>query len=180
MVALLHPRPSTRTRHGRGAAPVHGRGAAPVHGRGAAPVHGRGAAPVHGGGAAPALRLVVDNTAAPAEGPVRWGSLDRSALAGLVAVAALVLGGLLTVRLLQGSPTAAGLGADRAAATAPVVAGPGERIVVARAGDSLWSIARTISPDDDPRPIVAALIEANGGDSVQIGQQIVVPRQLLD
>ena len=124
----------------------------------------------------------------------------------LVAAAVVVLGGMLAVRLSQGSPPAAtweGLGAVRFDAAAPtsnllqaelgangVMPGgltalapsvsSGDRVVVAEPGDTLWSIARSLSPSADPRPIVAALAEANGGETVRIGQQIVVPVQLLD
>jgi hypothetical protein len=53
-------------------------------------------------------------------------------------------------------------------------------VITAGPGDSLWSIAERVDPGADPRPVVAALIEANGTESVQIGQQIVIPGQLLD
>jgi hypothetical protein len=56
----------------------------------------------------------------------------------------------------------------------------GDRLVVVGPGDSLWSIARDAAPGRDPRPLVAALIEVNDGASLQIGQQIVIPGQLLD
>ena len=48
---------------------------------------------------------------------------------------------------------------------------------VVRQGDTLWSIARRVSPDDDPRPIVDALAEANGLDGAGLvpGQSLIVP-----
>ncbi len=97
----------------------------------------------------------------------------------VIAVVALVVFGLFgLVRVAQGSPGAAAEVAE-AEASAPV-AGPGDRVVVAGQGDSLWSIAVSMSPDGAPRPVVAALIEANGGETVRIGQQIVIPARLLD
>ncbi len=52
-----------------------------------------------------------------------------------------------------------------------------ERYLV-RSGDTLWSIARHLSPGEDPRPFVDALAEANGVDpgSLVPGQALVVPR----
>lgn len=119
-------------------------------------------------------------------------SFDGMTVGLLVAAALVVFGGLLWVRAAQGGATAESwdgveqVAAERSAASAAsgAVAGVSAdgtlHTVVAGPGDSLWSIALEIAPDSDPRPVVAALIEANGGESVQIGQQIVVPEQLLD
>ena len=110
----------------------------------------------------------------------------------LVAVVAfLVLGGLMAVRASQGGPVAntwAGVNAANGVtvpngvgtSSAVRTAAPGDQIIVAQAGDSLWSIAEGLAPESDPRPAVALLIELNGDDSLQIGQQILVPEQLLD
>lgn len=45
---------------------------------------------------------------------------------------------------------------------------------VVRDGDTLWSIARRLSPSGDPRPIVDALATANGIDA-----GVLVPGQTL-
>jgi nucleoid-associated protein YgaU len=47
---------------------------------------------------------------------------------------------------------------------------------VVREGDTLWSIARRLAPDGDPRPIVDELATANGVDAGSIvpGQTLVV------
>lgn len=103
---------------------------------------------------------------------------DRPSIGVIVAVALVVFGLLGAVRFVQASG-AVGQSAVAADGTV-VVPAPGEQIVVARPGDTLWSIAAELSPERDSRPVVAALIEANGGDSIQIGQQIVVPSDLLD
>ena len=48
---------------------------------------------------------------------------------------------------------------------------------VVRQGDTLWSIARTLSPEGDPRALVDVLSTANGIDAGRIlpGQTLVVP-----
>ena len=114
----------------------------------------------------------------------------------VAAVAISVFGFLGLVRGLQGGPGVAVGSADGpavagaaqsldlrgldgfAAAVTPVA--DGDVVVTVGPGDSLWSIARSVEPDGDPRPLVSALIEANGGSSLQIGQQIVIPGHLLD
>jgi nucleoid-associated protein YgaU len=47
---------------------------------------------------------------------------------------------------------------------------------VVREGDTLWSIARRLAPDGDPRPVVDQLATANGVDAGSIvpGQTLVV------
>lgn len=48
---------------------------------------------------------------------------------------------------------------------------------VVREGDTLWSIARGVAPDEDPRPLVDAIAAANGVDAGAIvpGQTLLVP-----
>ena len=47
---------------------------------------------------------------------------------------------------------------------------------VVREGDTLWSIARRLAPDGDPRPIVDELATANGvvAGALMPGQTLVV------
>lgn len=49
--------------------------------------------------------------------------------------------------------------------------------VVVRPGDTLWSIAGRTFPEADPRAVVTAFREANGGQlrSLQVGSVLVVP-----
>lgn len=49
--------------------------------------------------------------------------------------------------------------------------------VIVRSGDSLWSIAVRIRPQDDPRKIVESIRDANHLTSLNVipGQMIVVP-----
>ncbi len=64
-----------------------------------------------------------------------------------------------------------------------VAAGGGQPVPVARHiyvvrfGDTLWSIARRISPSADPRPIVDAIAHSNAvaPGSLVPGQTIVIP-----
>lgn len=151
------------------------------------------------------LRLVVDNVAnnGPvvecdrAESPVRLRAavapvgIERMVMVAIVVAAVVVFGALALVRTSQGSATAGSwAGVDAAASSsvagsgsvgvAAVVSAPGDVLYIAKPGDSLWSIAEAFAPDSDPRPVVATLIEVNGGASLQIGQQIVIPEQLLD
>jgi hypothetical protein len=91
------------------------------------------------------------------------------AVVGLVLVAALVVVGaraLASVASMPSSPEPAPLG-DR-----PVpVAG---HTYVVQPGDTLWSIARTIAPDRDPRPVVDALRTANGGPDLEVGDRLTI------
>jgi Tfp pilus assembly protein FimV len=48
---------------------------------------------------------------------------------------------------------------------------------VVRSGDTLWSIARRVSPSEDPRPIVDAIAGANPVNPVAPGA--LVPGQTL-
>ena len=50
---------------------------------------------------------------------------------------------------------------------------------VVQPGDTLWGIAHTLSPGDDPRPLVHALDDIAGGALLQPGQRLVVPGYLV-
>lgn len=52
--------------------------------------------------------------------------------------------------------------------------------VVVQPGDTLWDIARSLAPGEDPRPLADSLSDLAGGTSLQPGQRIVVPGGLLD
>ncbi len=91
-------------------------------------------------------------------------------LAGLVLVVALVVG----LRIAQGAPTAplAAPPVDVAAASSD------EATQIVQRGDTLWTIAERLAPGRDPRPIVDALADRNGGTDLRVGQLLVIPRDL--
>jgi LysM repeat protein len=53
-------------------------------------------------------------------------------------------------------------------------------LVVVQPGDTLWGIAEELMPEADPRPLVAALRDIAGAGSLQPGQLLTVPGDLLD
>jgi nucleoid-associated protein YgaU len=73
------------------------------------------------------------------------------------------------------SPLAAGA-VRRGEAPDPPAPRPVQQVVV-REGDTLWSIARQVRPDADPRATVAAIVSANGVDPGALvpGRSLVVP-----
>ncbi len=118
---------------------------------------------------------------------------DQRLIVVAVAIALAVLMPLVMLRVAQGGPEASDWsgvraatgqgGVSQSAAANPgqsAISAPDAGVVVVRPGESLWSIAERIAPGQDPRPVVAALREVNGGDVVAQGQQIVVPEDLLD
>lgn len=114
------------------------------------------------------------------DSPPRESLLNGVPVAGIAVAVAVVFGLLFAVRLSQGPPPA-GETAELTSgprASAQALPDPGDRIHIARAGDTLWSIAVGLAPDADPRPVVDALAEANGGTSIAIGQRIVIPAEL--
>ena len=86
-------------------------------------------------------------------------------------VVAVVLGLVLGV-VLFGRQAGANRPAEQLAAEAVTV--------TVQPGDTLWTIARSLAPDDDPRPLTDALVDLAGGTSLQPGQRIVIPGSLLD
>ncbi len=38
----------------------------------------------------------------------------------------------------------------------------------------MWSIAEALAPEADPRPLVDAIVEANGGAGLVVGQRLVL------
>jgi hypothetical protein len=50
--------------------------------------------------------------------------------------------------------------------------------VIVRPGQSLWSVAESADPDQDPRAVIQQIIDLNSlnGDTVFAGQQLWVPR----
>ena len=76
------------------------------------------------------------------------------------------LGGVLTAPVRSTPPPAAGVGGPNAA--------DGAVVVEVAPGDTLWSIARRLQPEGDPRPLVDRLAASNGGAVVRAGDRLVV------
>lgn len=57
----------------------------------------------------------------------------------------------------------------------PVV--PAVQQTVIQQGESLWTVARRIAPDNDPRSVIAQIQELNdmAGSQVQAGQHLLLP-----
>jgi nucleoid-associated protein YgaU len=83
-----------------------------------------------------------------------------------------------TVSVAASSPSTGG-GDVMSARLTPSVRGgghdEGDRLVVVRPGDTLWSIALRFDPDADPRPVVDAMSEARDGAPLVAGETIRWP-----
>lgn len=121
----------------------------------------------------PALRLVPAGGGRPIDVPVELG---LSTVHLVAAVVGLVV--VLVLSLAIGNGTLAALAPAPSSAGAPAAAAAtgGQATVVAQAGDTMWSIARRLQPTGDVRPLVDALVAANGGTALRPGQEVVVPR----
>jgi len=91
---------------------------------------------------------------------------------------------LALVFLLACSVFTAGLSFVRshAAFVEPAPAGPGEKVVVVEAGDSLWKIAVSVKKQEtDPRAAVHAIMKRNGlsGPEIHSGQPLIIPESIL-
>lgn len=91
---------------------------------------------------------------------------------------------VLVVAIALGSGTAVGVHAVSELARVDATTEPrpvdvrsvpvaGQTYVV-QPGDTLWSIAAEIAPDSDPRPVVDALREANGGPVLEVGTRLTL------
>jgi Tfp pilus assembly protein FimV len=120
---------------------------------------------------------------APAR-PVRRAAPDRATryrrrrLAALVLATVVVVGSagavgyIRSLVALDGGPVPIDAGPTRSDPAEPRLA-DGEAYVV-QPGDTYWSIAAAIAPDDDPRPVVDRLREASGGKVLQAGDRLVI------
>ncbi|HZM32439.1 MAG TPA: LysM domain-containing protein [Acidimicrobiales bacterium] len=95
-------------------------------------------------------------------------------MAALVAALALGLAVAAAVETVAWLADVGGSPAPEAldAGAAQPVAG---QVYVVQPGDTLWSIAAEIAPDRDPRAVVDALREANGGGAaLEVGQRLTI------
>lgn len=106
--------------------------------------------------------------------PDRATRFRRRRLAVLVTLVVAVALAVGAARLVTGL---ASIGASSGPRSVEAPGGAGPAPVagvdyVVRPGDTLWSIATRIAPDDDPRVVVDALDAANGGVDLQVGDRL--------
>lgn len=70
-----------------------------------------------------------------------------------------------------------GRSATGTADAAPAGSGAPVEQTTVQAGESLWSVARRIAPENDPREVVQQIQRLNGlsGSHIQAGQQLLLP-----
>jgi hypothetical protein len=111
--------------------------------------------------------------------PDRATRVRRRRLALLVAVVVLVVLVVAAVRVTAALVDIGGSSGPEPIATEPGPAEPGAAPVAGEAyvvqpGDTLWSIATEVAPDEDPRVVVDALRAANGGPDLEVGERLVI------
>jgi hypothetical protein len=121
---------------------------------------------------APPRRLVVVQTTpvvrhAPVS-TVAARTYRRRRLAAVSLLAAMLMMAFLAAHALLAPAGAAGSRAPEA----PEVVGA---VHVVQPGDTFWDIARSLRPDEDPRPLVARLVAAHGSPSLMVGERIRLP-----
>ena len=116
--------------------------------------------------------------------PVRAPRVDRATryrrrrLAALVLATTVVFGAVGAVGYIRsltgpdGAPVPIDAGPSSAEPSAPRLTG-GE-VYVVRPGDTLWSIAASVAPGDDPRPVVDRLRAATDIGVRQAGDRLVI------
>ena len=55
----------------------------------------------------------------------------------------------------------------------------GDVLVTVAPGQNMWDVARSVHPDGDVRALVVALSEQNGGSSLRVGQELLIPGHLM-
>lgn len=138
----------------------------------AAIIHSTPCSPPH---QRPGLRLLAGGPP-PRRAPTPRSGHRRLTLGATAAALALAVSvvGWLALQAYAPPPPARPPSAPAAAPVAPpeLAAAP---VVVVRAGDSLWSIARRLHPNRDPRPIVTRLARYHGWGPLQPGERLPVP-----
>lgn len=124
--------------------------------------------------------LAVPRRSAASSRPLRRAH-KRPAVSARPAGLRRLLPGVATLAVLAGAWFGVGSIAS-AAHRGPIVRLPGSVAVhggyayVARPGDTLWSIAASIEPGRDPRPLVDKLASQIGSDTLQPGETLLLPR----
>jgi hypothetical protein len=119
-----------------------------------------------------------DETAAPRrlprEGhwrplPSRATRIRRRRLCALVLATGLLLGAVALVDVLISAGTSRPQVIPDAGPT-PIV----DDVYVVQPGDTLWTIAERLAPEQDPRPIVDELRQLTGGVELDVGDRVPV------
>jgi hypothetical protein len=84
---------------------------------------------------------------------------------------------LLVLAALLFTAFSLGRAASQAAGESSAPAAPRVEQTTVMPGDTLWSVARRIAPDNDPREVVAQIRELNklAGSDLKVGQQLLLP-----
>lgn len=104
---------------------------------------------------------------APHVRPVKRRSvvLRRRRVAALVFTVAALFGAVRAVAAFGAGPAS---GTERRPA-----------VHVVQPGDTVWSIAQQLAPDNDTRSVVRRILKLNGGSAeLQVGQRLVLPEGL--
>ena len=121
-------------------------------------------------------RARTHRTTAADEPRARRGAVSARTYARRRAVVGGVTAALAALTLVAGFDIVVADRATPAAAASVSVSAPaGAATVVARPGDTLWSIAEANRGDVAVRRYVDALIDLNGGPSIQAGQRVKLP-----
>lgn len=103
---------------------------------------------------------LADDLAPAVSQQVFWARRAVAAIVLLMAVA--VAASLVTLAVQAGSAMLAG--------GEPAVPEGSPATYVVQPGDTLWSVARSLQPTGDVRPLVGLLSEHNGGAALEVGQ----------
>ncbi len=93
----------------------------------------------------------------------------RRRLVVLLLLVALAVALVLAVRSVTAT-----LGGVPASAPGGTITDPPARVVVVQPGDTVWTIAHTVQPDGDVRPLVDAIVASHPGP-LQPGDRLRVP-----
>jgi len=96
----------------------------------------------------------------------------RRVLVMLISSMLLTLAGLAAVQVIGAAAPPSSVPSDEVVDSTAQPSGPAPSDYVVEPGDTLWSIAVHIAPDQDPRPIVHRLAERSGGTALRPGQRL--------
>jgi LysM repeat protein len=114
----------------------------------------------------PSIRRSIDQSIAHRPRPSAATYRRRRAVVGITSAAVVAVGLVATHDVLAGS------GGDPASAA---VSQPAHATLIAQPGDNLWSIAAEHHGEVSITRYLDTLVDINGGATIQVGQQIVLP-----